>query len=397
LAELARAEQARIREAEQKAEQQRQERMRSEQARQAAAVKALAEEEAKRAEKARQAELHRQTIGAMRSSFIDRPEQTVRNWNRRKTLQWLGFGSAGMFVAGLLGQEALKKGRSPTLQKRRSPTLQPFDFEIATVNAKGQENPRQRKQIQIFVEDLGNGITLKMAAIPGGRFQMGSPADEKERRDNESPQHEVTVPAFFMGQHEVTQAQYEAIMGKNSSKFNGANRPVENVSWNDAQAFCKKLSEKTGHIYRLPSEAEWEYACRAETTTPFHFGETITTDLANYQGTDNPLRSGNYGEGPKGMDRKQTIGVGSFPPNAFGLYDMHGNVWEWCEDVYHENYESAPTDGSAWNVGGEGNTRLLRGGSCFDDPGNCRSAARHRNYSVYLSQGVGFRVVAVFG
>ncbi len=156
-----------------------------------------------------------------------------------------------------------------------------------------------------------------MVSIPGGSFKMGSPA-------NETPQHDVTVPAFFMGKFEVTQEQYQQVMGKNPSHCEGYKRPIEMVSCNDAVEFCKKLSQKTGRTYRLPSEAEWEYACRAGTTTPFHFGETITDELANYHA------SKTHASEPKGEYRKQTTPVGEFPPNAFGLYDMHGNVWEWC-------------------------------------------------------------------
>ncbi len=159
-----------------------------------------------------------------------------------------------------------------------------------------------------------------MVAIPGGSFLMGSPCDEKGRRDNEEPQHEVNVPSFYLGKYAVTQAQWQAIMGNNPAKFEGENRPVEAVSWLEAVEFCQKLSEKLGEEYRLPSEAEWEYACRAGTTTPFHFGATITTELANYSGNST------YGSESEGQYRKETTEVGSFPPNAFGLYDMHGNV-----------------------------------------------------------------------
>ena len=192
-----------------------------------------------------------------------------------------------------------------------------------------------------------------------------------------------------MGKFAVTQAQYQAIMGNNPSHFKGEKRPVEQVSWHDAIAFCQKLSKKTGNLYRLPSEAEWEYACRAGTTTPFYFGETITPDLVNFDGNYT------YGSAPKGIYREQTIDAGSFPPNGFGLYDMHGNVWEWCEDVYHKTYEGAPTNGNAWNVGGETDTRLLRGGSWVNGPRYCRSAVRYRITPDGCSRLIGFRVVWV--
>ncbi len=375
-------------------EQQEQERRRAE------VENARRAEEAKRA---RRAEESRQTVSATRTQplgnsqpLITSVPQTV-DPKRRQVLKWLGFGG-GTFALVVAGQKIWENGRSPALK--------PFSFEVATVNAKGEEAPRQTKEAKAFVEDLGNGVTLDMVSIPRGTFQMGSPASEEGGYD-ESPQHSVSVPAFFMGQYAVTQAQYESVIGKNPSNFKGAKRPVETVSWNDAQEFCKKLSQKIGRNYRLPTEAEWEYACRAGTTTPFHFGETITTDLANYRGTDWNLNGkiypGNYGKGPKGKYREQTTDVDSFlpkdtgfyTPSAFGLYSMHGNVWEWCEDIYHKNYEGAPTNGSAWNVVGEMDTRLLRGGSWFIDPGGCRSAYRRYRSPGDVSTNVGFRVVAV--
>jgi formylglycine-generating enzyme required for sulfatase activity len=148
------------------------------------------------------------------------------------------------------------------------------------------------------------------------------------------------------------------------------NRPVEQVNWFEAVEFCKRLSKLTGRNYRLPSEAEWEYACRAGTTTPFYFGETVTTELVNYDGNDT------YGNGPKGEYRGQTIPVGQFPANAFGLYDMHGNVREWCADELHENYAGAPTDGSVW-LNGNKDISPLRGGSWANNPYYCRSAIRY--------------------
>ena len=235
-----------------------------------------------------------------------------------------------------------------------------------------------------FLEDLGNGLKLEMAAIPGGTFLMGSPEDEKERDGNESPQHEVTVPDFFMGKYPVTQAQYQAIMGNNRSHFKGSQRPVEKVSWNDAVKFCELLSQRTGKKYTLPSEAQWEYACRAGTTTPFYFGETITTDLANYDGNYT------YASAPQGEYRRQTTDVGTFPPNAFGLYDMHGNVWEWCFDDWVDNYNNAPTNSSA--VTSSSNKKLLRGGSWLNASWYCRSAYRGRIDAGVRSDGIGFRL-----
>ena len=191
-----------------------------------------------------------------------------------------------------------------------------------------------------------------------------------------------------MGKFVVTQEQYQQIMGNNPSYFTekGAKRPVEKVSWNNAVDFCQKLSQQTGREYRLPSEAEWEYACRGGTTTPFHFGETITTELANYNGTSI------YASEPKGKHLQRTTDVGIFPPNAFGLYDMHGNVWEWCQDDWHNNYIDAPKDGSGW-TSRSGNTKLLRGGSLDLNPENCRSAYRIDLNLAYYNLNIGFRVV----
>jgi formylglycine-generating enzyme required for sulfatase activity len=249
-----------------------------------------------------------------------------------------------------------------------------------------------------FVEDLGNGVELEMVSIPGGTFMMGAPGDEPESYGSEKPQHEVNVPPFYMGKYPVTQAQWKAVaalpqverkLTPDPSRFKGENLPVEQVSWFDAVEFCQRLSQATGREYRLPSEAEWEYACRAGTETPFHFGETITTELANYNGDYT------YNHGPKGEYRRQTTEVGIFPANAFGLYDLHGNVWEWCLDDWHSSYEGAPTDGSAW-IDKNAETRsgrVIRGGSWYYDPRNCRSAQRSNHLAVAASSSCGFRVM----
>jgi formylglycine-generating enzyme required for sulfatase activity len=251
----------------------------------------------------------------------------------------------------------------------------------------------------IFVEDLGNGVILEMAAIPGGTFIMGSPPEELGHRDNESPQHSVTVQPFFMGKYQVTQAQWRFVaqlaqvnreLEQDPSNFKGDNRPVEQVSWYDAVEFCDRLSSHTKRQYRLPSETEWEYACRAGTTTPFHFGETITTDLANYDGNYT------YGQGSKGVYREETTAVGSFGvANNFGLYDMHGNLDEWCLDDWHDNYKDAPTDGSAWFSSDKDKIgrAVLRGGSWVYGSQCCRSASRYGNVRDNQYGSIGFRVV----
>ncbi len=264
------------------------------------------------------------------------------------------------------------------------------EFETVTVNTKGEEASRSTHQAKFFKEDLGNGVILEMVSIPAGEFEMGSPSGEKERDRDESPQHKVSVPAFFMGKFAVTQAQYQEVIGSNPSHFQGDNRPVEQVSWNDAMKFCQKLSEKTGRNYRLPSEAEWEYACRAGTTTPFHFGATLTSNLANYRGTST------YQSEPKGEYREQTTPVGSFSPNAFGLYDMHGNVWEWCENYWHKSYNGALEAGTAWlssRLLSISNRQVIRGGSWYSNPWGCRSANRARYTRDGRSYRLGLRVV----
>ena len=254
---------------------------------------------------------------------------------------------------------------------------------------------------QGFVEPLlvvGDALPLHMVLVPGGIFLMGSPDNEPEREEREGPQHEVTVPPFFMGRYPVTQAQWQLVaalpqvgreLAIDLSSFKGENRPVEEVTWYDAVEFCARLSTHTGRPYRLPSEAEWEYACRAGTTTPFYFGKTLTTDMANYDGKST------YPDGPGGEDRDETTPVDHFGiANAFGLCDMHGNVLEWCQDHWHNNYEDAPTDGSSWIEGGDSRRRILRGGAWYFNSGNCRSACRiSDDPSNGIDPPVGFRVV----
>ncbi|MDJ0698167.1 formylglycine-generating enzyme family protein [Mastigocoleus sp. MO_188.B34] len=263
---------------------------------------------------------------------------------------------------------------------------------------------------QYFVEDLGNDVELEMVLIPSGTFTMGAPKDEKDSRESERPQHQVKVPAFFMGKYPITQAQWKAVaaldqvkrdLEADPSRFKGNNLPVERVSWYGAVEFCTRLSQYSNRSYRLPSEAEWEYACRAGTTTPFHFGEKITSELANYD----PRLLGFIPDFEREY-RGRTTPVGSFGvANAFGLYDMHGNVWEWCLDDWHSNYEAAPTDGSAWlyennNLYKKTSHAVLRGGSWFGNSRSCRSAYRYEfNWleSGFIFNTIGFRVVCAFG
>ena len=203
--------------------------------------------------------------------------------------------------------------KSPQPVKVLSNSLKTVQFETVTVNSKGQIIKRSQSQAQVFTETIANGVTLEMVSIPKGNFKMGAPASEAESDDNERPQHQVTIKPFLMGKYPITQAQWAAVanlpkiqydLNPDPSRFKGKNLPVEKVSWNDAVEFCARLSQKTGRSYRLPSEAEWEYACRAGTTTPFHFGDTVTPDLVNYDGNSS------YGSAPKGIYREKTTVVG---------------------------------------------------------------------------------------
>jgi formylglycine-generating enzyme required for sulfatase activity len=259
-----------------------------------------------------------------------------------------------------------------------------------------------KNEIGGYIEPLSQDIGLEMVKIPEGSFLMGSSEGELDGTSYERPQHQVHLQPFYLGRYPITQAQWRIVAGyervakelnPDPSSFKGNNRPIENVSWEDAKEFCRRLSAKTSKDYHLPSEAQWEYACRARTTTPFHFGNIITTDLANYDGNYS------YNDSPKGKYRKQTTAVGSFPANAWGLCDMHGNVWEWCVDDWHEDYTDAPSDGSAWLKTAKNDhnksSKLLRGGTWDDNPGDCRSATRDFISRDFFNSNVGFRVGCV--
>jgi formylglycine-generating enzyme required for sulfatase activity len=273
--------------------------------------------------------------------------------------------------------------------------LRGYEFDVVTVNSSGSETSRRKGQAQYCTEEIA-GISLELVAISGGTFLMGS-----NENDSAKPPHQVTVGAFYMGKYEVTQTQWRAMaslpkvardLNSDPSRFKGDNLPVEQVSWEDAVEFCARLARATGRSYRLPTEAEWEYACRAGMTTPFAFGQTVTPQLVNYNG-DDP-----YAQASKGTYRETTTPVGFMGvANAFGLYDMHGNVWEWCLDYWHEHYNGAPANGRAWETAGDTRYRVLRGGSWSNAAYYCRSAYRHgdtpdtRNNS---NNSIGFRVVA---
>ena len=270
------------------------------------------------------------------------------------------------------------------------PVLTPINYESVRVDAQGQVVDRLPHMARGFVEPLAAkgaaaALGLAMIEIPAGRCSMGSPRSQGS--DEERPQHLVSVSRFFMARGLVTQEQWQAVMGRRAPcRFSGDERPVENVAWGEAQTFCQRLARLTGRDYRLPSEAQWEYACRAGGSTPFHTGETLTADLANYCGEHV------YRGEPAGPYRHVTTPAGQFPPNAFGLYDMHGNLWEWCADTWHADYDGAPASDAAWLSGGDRVARVVRGGSWHDVPGACRSAARTRYEAAQGDDFVGLRL-----
>jgi formylglycine-generating enzyme required for sulfatase activity len=292
----------------------------------------------------------------------------------------------------------------------------PLALTTALLRRHGESWQVEQRQVQVQAveQELGAGMSLRLIRIPAGEFLMGSPPDEPERCNDEGPQHTVKLASFFISQTPITQAQWRAVaqwqprqgehwereLKASPSHFaDGADsdqRPVEQVSWLDAMEFCSRLSQRSGRHYTLPSEPQWEYACRAGTSTPFSFGDTITPELANYDGRYT------YGNGPKGVYPKQTTPVGMFPANAWGLQDMHGNVWEWCLDDRHGSYEGAPVDGLAWldgaeekSKGGGEERKLLRGGSWLVVPGGSRSAYRDHGRPGFAFDSVGFRVVCL--
>jgi formylglycine-generating enzyme required for sulfatase activity len=257
-------------------------------------------------------------------------------------------------------------------------------FETVQLNEKGEILASTRQTAEQHVEDLGNDIQLEMLVIPSGIFQMGSPPHLGY--SDEQPQHFVTIKSFLLGKSLITQEQWKAIMGRlPPCRFKGDNLPVERVSWEDAQRFCQQLSKKCSRAYQLPSESQWEYSCRAGSNTPFSYGETITSDVANFNG-EHTFRAE-----PRGVYRHTTTEAGTFPPNSFGLYDMHGNLWEWCADNWLDDYSSSPRESSAYQHK-DSRHRVARGGSWHEPPTLCRSAARLKILQSDADEFTGFRV-----
>jgi formylglycine-generating enzyme required for sulfatase activity len=262
-----------------------------------------------------------------------------------------------------------------------------------TLDQDGREAERRRGRAQQFSERLGKRARLHMVQIPGATFTMGAPASDAGSSQFERPQRLVTVPPFYLGKYPVTIDQWRAVMGASPPAMKGLNnkfrvsgrQPVVRVSCGEAEAFCEQLSRTTRRAYRLPTEAEWEYACRAGTASPFAFGESITQAVVNHDGDYLRLLGRDCATTPVG-----SLAVA----NAFGLFDMHGNVWEWCRDCWHASYEGAPTDGSAWRRDADTGTRVLRGGSWSAQAISCRAAARRfGGHPGVRSREIGFRVV----
>lgn len=273
------------------------------------------------------------------------------------------------------------------------------------MNSEGKEVSKNCKQAEYFTENLDEKVSLEMVLIPAGSFMMGANQNELGKRKEETPQHLVKIESFLISKYPITQLQWKKVasflkvnrdLKPSPSYYKGKDKPVEQVSWHDAVEFCDRLnaalgdrlSQKTGNEYRLPTEAEWEYACRAGSTTPFHFGKTLDSSVVNYDGRYK------YDLGKKGAYCNKTTSVKNFSyANSFGLFDMHGNVWEWCLDHWHTSYENAPIHGDAWLDKNDGNSRVIRGGSWQNEPFLCRSAFRQAIISTRQFKDTGFRVV----
>lgn len=323
----------------------------------------------------------------------------IKKISRSKFLKWGVIGGIGAIAAVILGK-LFSNSRSVVPESNTTPITEAipptptegeYNFEVVRINNVGEIISTEAKSAKYQTLDLGDGVTIDFVAIPGGNFIMGSPPTESKRDIDEGPQREISISEFWMSKYPITQSQYQVIMGENPAYFSGKQLPVETISWNDAVKFCELVSEKIGKTIKLPSEAQWEYACRAGTTDAFYFGPTLTANFANYNGRYI------YANEPETDFRNTTTEVGILPPNAFGLYDLHGNVWEWCEDDYYSDLSKVPSDGSAWlNSSSDTSSRKVRrGGSWNGEPDVCRSANRIANLAENAYNFIGFRVVMV--
>lgn len=320
---------------------------------------------------------------------------TLAPLDRAAFLKLLGLGSIGL-IGSLAISQMLQHSKDSvsTIQPIGSGSIdRPTTLQLTSVklNDRGEIIDRPPCQGQIFQEDLGNGVLLTMVRIAPGKFVMGSPATEEDSQTHEQPQRQVDISEFYLGQTQVTQTQWSAIFNDKSASLNRQNRlPAHSMNWLEAIDFCDRLSEKTGRQYRLPSESEWEYACRSHTTTPFAYGDSIIPSVVNYNG-EHP-----YAQAAKGIFRQKATPVATFAPNLFGLYDMHGNLWEWCLDEWFDSYDGAPTDGSPWGnitVRDGQQLRVVRGGSWFSHARICRAASRAGLFALFRHNFYGMRVV----
>lgn len=287
--------------------------------------------------------------------------------------------------------------KSETSVSFETPPLEEFSFERPIIDETGAILERVGGTSQSFQEDLGEGVLLDMVYIPEGTFLMGSSLGEAGSQICEQPQHSVNLKGFFLAKFPVTQKQWEIVaqypkinrdLVVDPSEFKGSDRPVESISWEDAVEFCHRLSQHSQRPYQLPSEAQWEYACRGGSTTAFNFGPTLTSDLANY------MAKRLYAKESSGLYRQETTSVTAFYPNSWGLYDLHGNVWEWCADAWYSSYENASTSGKPRVSSQHETRRVLRGGSWDEDAYHCRCASRYAYHpqAVGVSR-IGFRVM----
>jgi eukaryotic-like serine/threonine-protein kinase len=318
--------------------------------------------------------------------------------NRSTFLKLIGLGSLGAIgsfsIAKLIEPSESELDQIQKVNTGELPTIDRLAIIPVTsikLNERGDTIDRPQSHAHIFHEGLGNDVFLTMIQIPAGTFNMGSPAQEDGREAAEQPQHFVRLPGFYLGQTLVTQAQWAEIFPDKSVGSRGYKQlPVCGISWLDAIEFCELLSTKTGRTYRLPSESEWEYACRATTTNTFAYGDTIVSSIVNHDATSPYLQA------PKGLFQGKSTAVAIFPPNLFGLYDMHGNLWEWCLDEWFDNYQDAPADGGArgdFETRDEQKPRVVRGGSWFSHGQRCRSASRASLSASFRHPHYGFRVV----
>ena len=273
--------------------------------------------------------------------------------------------------------------------------LQVFEFNTIKIDRFGKTINRSHHSVKYYAEDLGDDINLEMIVIPDGELIHNLADREKNKTNNTTYQKLLRIPSFYIAKFPITQRQWQQVaklpqikrkLHLKPAQFSGLDLPVENISWYDAIEFCQRLSQATGKQYRLPSEAQWEYACRAKTTTPFSFGQTITSEIANYNGRYT------YADEIKGEYRKTTTPVNKFLPNAFGLYSMHGNVWEWCADDWQDNYQNISSDRLIDNSSGN-QIKVIRGGSWGSRPAFCSSTHRDRFIADNFNNFIGFRCV----